>query len=368
MKFDTDKRVVMTLDAGGTNFVFSAMQANKEIVQEIILPAKAENLTAILKIIIKGFEQVKTILKNKVDAISFCFPGPADYQNGIIGDLANLPLFKGGVALKNMLQGIFSIPVFINNDGDLFAYGESIAGVLPKINDLIKQKDGIKKYSNLFGVTFGTGYGGGIVSNGNIFFGDNSASGEINRLRNKLYPECSVEESISIRGVQRVFARETGIDISNCPSPKEIFQIGMGEIEGSKIAATKAFEELAIVAGDSLANSISLLDGIIVIGGGLAGAYPLFLQKLVDEMNANFKTLSGEALSRMEITAFNLEDKDGLKQFLENTSIKIKVPFSDKKVDYDPIKRIGVCVSNLDTSTAVSIGAYAFALNELDKQ
>lgn len=368
MKFDTDKRVVMTLDAGGTNFVFSAMQSNEEIVEPIVLPAKAKSLTSILKIIINGFEQVKSSLKSKADAISFSFPGPADYQNGIIGDLTNLPAFRGGVALKDMLEEKFDIPVFINNDGDLYAYGEAIAGVLPIINDLIKQKGGIKKYSNLFGVTFGTGYGGGIVSNGNLFFGDNSASGEINRLRNKLYPETSVEDSVSIRGVQRVFARETGIDISKCPSPKEIFQIGIGEIEGNKNAAIKTFEELAIVAGDSLANSITLFDGIIVIGGGLSGAYPLFLQKLVDEMNNNFKTIAGDSLSRMEITAFNLEDKEGLKQFLENTSIEINVPFSDKKVNYDPVKRIGVCVSNLDTSKAISIGAYAFALNKIDEK
>ena len=112
----------------------------------------------------------------------------------------------------------------------------------------------------------------------------------------------------------------------------------------------------------------SLFDGIIVIGGGLSGAYPLFLQKLVDEMNNNFKTIAGDSLPRMEITAFNLEDDDGLKQFLDNTSIKINVPFSNKKVNYDPVKRIGVCISNLSTSKAVSIGAYAFALNQLDEK
>jgi glucokinase len=49
---------------------------------------------------------------------------------GIIGDLENLPTFKGGVALGPMLEEIFNIPVFINNDGDLFAYGEAIAGLL----------------------------------------------------------------------------------------------------------------------------------------------------------------------------------------------------------------------------------------------
>jgi len=32
MKYENDNRIVLTLDAGGTNFVFSAMQGNKEIV------------------------------------------------------------------------------------------------------------------------------------------------------------------------------------------------------------------------------------------------------------------------------------------------------------------------------------------------
>src|SRR3712207_8281873 len=42
--YQKDKRVVMTLDAGGTNFVFSAMQGGKEIVEPFSLPAMADNL------------------------------------------------------------------------------------------------------------------------------------------------------------------------------------------------------------------------------------------------------------------------------------------------------------------------------------
>ncbi|MCK4289180.1 MAG: ROK family protein, partial [Bacteroidales bacterium] len=194
-----------------------------------------------------------------------------------------------------------------------------------------------------------------------------SAGGEINRMRNKLYPETSVEDSVSIRGIQRVFARETGTDINNCPSPKEIFEIGTGIKKGDKNAAIKSFEELAIVAGDSIANSLTLIDGLVVIGGGLSGAYPLFLQKLVDEMNNNLHTFEENSLPRMEIKAFNLENKNELKKFLENTSREISVPFSNKTVNYDPVKRIGVGISKLGTSKAASIGAYNFALDQLDK-
>ena len=102
------------------------------------------------------------------------FPGPADYPNGIIGDLGNLPGFRGGVALGPMLEEKFGIPVFINNDGDLFVYGEAIAGFLPYVNGLLEKAGSPKRYKNLFGVTLGTGFGGGIVRDGELFIGDNS--------------------------------------------------------------------------------------------------------------------------------------------------------------------------------------------------
>jgi len=36
MRYDKDKRAVMTLDAGGTNMVFSAVKGEKEIVKPIV--------------------------------------------------------------------------------------------------------------------------------------------------------------------------------------------------------------------------------------------------------------------------------------------------------------------------------------------
>jgi len=67
----------------------------------------------------------------------------------------------------------------------------------------------------------------------------------------------------------------------------------------------------------------------------------------------------------MEIRAYNLENPEGLYTFLKGDQKEIIVPFSNKKLQYDPLKRIGVGISRLGTSKAVSIGAYAFALNQL---
>jgi glucokinase len=355
----------MTLDAGGTNLVFNAVQHQEEILEPVILPAKQESLEEILLTIIDGFKKVEKQLPDKAVAISFAFPGPAEYEQGIIGDLENLPLFRGGVALGPMLEEHFQLPVFINNDCDLFAYGEAIAGLLPEINQKLKERNSSKTYQNLFGITFGTGFGGGIVSKGQLFTGDNSAQGEVNRMSNKLYSQYSVEESTSIKGVRRVYLREAGLNAKNNITPKDIFEIGSGKKPGNQKAALRAFEELAIAAGDAVANAITLIDGLVVLGGGLSGAHPLFLQKMVDEMNKHFTTPIGKSVERMEIRAFNLENPTELETFLNGDQREITVPFSDKKLKYDPLKRMGVGISRLGTSKAVSIGAYAFALDQL---
>jgi len=133
---EKDSRIVLTLDAGGTNFVFSAIQANQEIVTPVRLPAETKVLDQSLQVIESGFRKVLEQLDQPPVAISFAFPGPADYPNGIIDNVGNLPAFAGGVALGPFLEERFGLPTFINNDGDLFVYGEAIGGLLPKVNQM----------------------------------------------------------------------------------------------------------------------------------------------------------------------------------------------------------------------------------------
>ena len=156
--FQTDSRIVLTLDAGGTNMVFGAMQGGEFIVEPITMPSNANDLDLCLETMVVGFKAVINRLKEKPVAISFAFPGPADYPNGIIGGyLPNFPSFRDGVALGPFLSDKFGIPVFINNDGDLFAYGEALGGCLPETNAKLKEAGCSKQYRNLIGYTFGTG-------------------------------------------------------------------------------------------------------------------------------------------------------------------------------------------------------------------
>ncbi|HEY6951286.1 MAG TPA: ROK family protein [Bacteroidota bacterium] len=366
MKSGSDQRIVMTLDAGGTNFVFSAVKANEEIVPQLTMPSHAHDLTQCLATIVKGFSEIKSKLPYEPVAISFAFPGPADYPKGIIGDLGNLPAFRGGVALGPMLEERFKMPVFINNDGDLFAYGESIAGFLPYVNGLLETAGSPKRYENLVGLTLGTGFGGGIVSKGELFLGDNSSAGEVWLLRNKLDPAMNAEEGASIRAVQKTYARATGVSVEQAPSPKDIYEIGMGTQKGNKSAAIAAYHGMGEVVGDALANTLTLIDGLAVIGGGVAGAHSLFLTALVGEMNAPYVFPDGQKRPRLVSKVYNLEDERERLEFLRGGKTTIRIPQSERTIVYDPIRRTGVGITRLGTSKAVSVGAYAFALNALD--
>jgi len=367
MSTTSDQRIVMTLDAGGTNFRFSAMRGNKPVAETVTTPSNGDNLDRCLANIVEGFTRIKQRCPKPPVAISFAFPGPADYPNGIIGDLGNLPGFRGGVALGPMLEQRFGIPTFINNDGDLFVYGEAIAGFLPYINGLLKKAGSPKRHKNLFGVTLGTGFGGGIVRDGELFVGDNSMAGEVWLLRNKVAPQTNAEEGASIRAVRRAYAANAGIPLDQAPEPKVIFDIGQRTQPGNQKAALEAFRLLGEVVGDAMAHALTLVDGLAVIGGGISGSWPLFLPALVAELNGTYTAPNGNPFRRLGQIAFNLEDARQRQEFLKGATREITVPGTKRKLKYDPLARIGVGISRLGTSEAVAIGACAFALRKLDE-
>lgn len=363
--YQFDKRIVMTLDAGGTNFVFSAVQSNVEVVTPICLPSNAHDLNKCLETLVDGFTQVKNQLTDIPVAISFAFPGPADYANGIIGDLGNLKAFRGGVALGPFLNEKFGIPVYINNDGDLFAYGEAIAGVLPEINRKLAESGSPKRFKNLLGVTFGTGFGGGIVINGKLHMGDNGAGGDVWVFRHKKHRNCITEESVGVAAIKRMYAEFSGDTVSDF-SPKDIFDIAEGTKDGNKEAALKTFAEMGEEAGDTIAHAITLVDGLVVIGGGLTGASKFFMPALMDELNGTIGRLNGESFSRLQMKAYNLDNEQELGEFIKGNSSLVNVPGTTKMVNYDSAKRIGIAISKLGASKAIALGAYAFALNVMD--
>lgn len=364
--YRNDPRTVITLDAGGTTFVFSAMRGNEYIIEPIVLPTRAENLDDCMGSLVDGFQRVIAQLDERPVAISFAFPGPADYPNGIIGGfLPNFPSFRDGVALKPFLEERFGMPVFINNDGDLYAYGEALGGELPRINGLLREAGSAKRFKNLIGYTIGTGLGIGIIVDGKLNRGDNSCV-ETFCLPHKHHRDTIVEDGVSIRAITRTYGELTR-DTEHGLSPKDIYEIADGKREGDRAAARKSFERLGEVAGDAIATAVTLIDGLVVIGGGIAGARKFFLPALLAEMRGAMRTMSGEGLDRVQMKVYDLDDPREFEAFARGDSRELRVYGSERTVNYDPQKRIGITTTKIGTSRAIALGAYAYALGRIDE-
>jgi glucokinase len=359
--------VVLTLDAGGTNFVFSALKGTSELTDPIRLASNADHKEKCIATVISGFEQLIEMIDEKPAAISFAFPGPSDYERGIIGDLPNFPSFRGGVPLGPILEKHFKMPVFINNDGDLYAYGEALMGYLPWLNNELKARGSVKTFRNLIGLTLGTGFGAGIVVKDVLLRGDNSCGAEIHNAANRDNPKWNAEESISTRAIQRVYADTAGLDFDGSLMPKDIYDIAKGEKTGNPEAAREAFRVYGQNLGHAIANIVTFVDGIIILGGGIVASWDLFSEALFAELDSTIENFRGEPAPKLSYRVYNLEDESIMDEFAKGKGKILQIPGSDETVEYDSLARVGVGVTKLGASKAISLGAYAFAVQGLGR-
>jgi glucokinase len=184
-------------------------------------------------------------------------------------------------------------------------------------------------------------------------------------MRNKLAPDTSVEEVVGGLGIKKTYAVLAGIGIDEAPEAEGIEDIVFGKQPGDIRAAKRAFEMLGEVAGDAAASVLTLVDGLLVIGGGIANAAPLFMPALMRELSSSIMHVSGDKVPRIEAAPYWLDDPAGLAGFLGCEARELAIPGSGNTIVYDAKKRTGVGVSRLGTGKAVALGSYIFAVDRL---
>lgn len=351
-----DPRLVLTLDAGGSSFRFTALQGGRPVVEPLHLPTYGGDLERSLAAIRTGFNTIVSHLARPPVAISFAFPGPASYEDGVIGDLTNLPGYRGGVALGGFLEDAFGLPVIIGNDADLFALGESLGGLLPAMQLAVAAHPGRRVPENLFGITLGTGCGGGLVVRGRLHRGDNGQSAEIWQMRDHHDPDQVIEERLSIRGIRRTFAHYAQIPLDDSPMPAELSQLAEQGSGDQQAWARQAWHSFGTSLGEVMADVMAALDTSIVIGGGLSGAYPWFAPAALTRLRSRSKAR----------TVVDLETPEGWKGFVDAPRTSVVVPGTSREVSYAARPTLGIGRSRMGTSQAIWVGAYAMALDAVD--
>ncbi|MCW8965174.1 MAG: ROK family protein, partial [Candidatus Pacearchaeota archaeon] len=172
-------------------------------------------------------------------------------------------------------------------------------------------------------------------------------------------------------GLSLYYAKETALTPEKIPADKipdarGLENIAKGIEKGNKKAAIHAYENLGIVAGDAIAHALTLIDGLVVIGGGLSKAAGLFYPSLLKELNSTIKHANGEDIPRLIMDVYDLEKTSMVEEFVRGKEQTIKIHSYSEYITYNTSFRTGIGFSRLGTSRAVALGAYVFALMQID--
>ena len=156
---------VLGIDIGGTCLKVGLVE-NGVIIKQTSKSVDCKGLEE--GILLSLFEAIDGIITDDVIAIGIGVPAVVDPLTGIVYDVQNIPSWKK-VALKDIMEERYNIPVYLNNDANCFALGEKTFGKG-------------KGYENFIGLAIGTGIGMGIIINNNLYNGVLCGAGEVGML------------------------------------------------------------------------------------------------------------------------------------------------------------------------------------------
>ena len=241
----------VSIDLGGTN-LRRALVDNGICLNKKSVPCKA---TEDAEVVIAQLAQlIQEMMLPEVDGIGIGVPSIVDSTRGIIYNVANIPSWKE-VHLKEILEKEFNVAVAINNDCNCFTLGVSLYG------------EG-RNYADLVGITLGTGVGAGIMVDRHLYCGRYAGAGEIGLLP---YLDSDFEHYCS----SPFFSRHhtTGAELAD--------RAIKGELE-----AIALWDEFGHHLGQLMkAVLVTYSPQAIILGGGIATAFPLFEEAMRKAMS-----------------------------------------------------------------------------------
>ncbi len=278
------------IDLGGTNIAVGLVDEEGKIIKKDSTPTRTEReypeiVKDMAMLSLKVIKDAGVDLKD-VKSIGIGSPGTPDEKNGILVYANNLRFYN--VPLRAEMQKYIDLPVYIGNDANVAALAESVAGAA-------------KGLQNSVAITLGTGVGGGVVINGKVYSGFNSAASEPGHMTIVVDGEqCTCGR----KGCWEAYASATALIRETRKAAKEhpeslVNKLVDGDL--SKIDAKTAFDasrqgdkigqqlvdQYIKYLAEGLANMVNLfMPEVIVIGGGVCkeGEYLLApLRKMVRE-------------------------------------------------------------------------------------
>ena len=160
------------IDLGGTNIAAAIVNNEFQIVKKMSVPTGAERDSSFIMddmaALCKSVCAEAGIELSEIEAIGIASPGVCNHTDGIVEYSCNLPFRKFHIC-EELSARLGIDNVHVENDANAAAWGEAVAGAA-------------KGTKNSVMITLGTGVGGGVIINGEVFSGSNYAGTELGHI------------------------------------------------------------------------------------------------------------------------------------------------------------------------------------------
>lgn len=299
-------RSAIGVDIGGTNIKVVLVSEEGDILTSVTEPTPTGpdvSSDKIKNLLIKILKDI--LLKNNIIGIGFGVAGLIDRKNGVAIGSPNIPVING-FPVKKTFEEEFSLPIVVENDANTYAYGEKWVGTGKDID-------------NFALLTLGTGVGGGIIYKGELFEGTAEIGHMVIEPQGRLCTCGSfgcLESYTSGRAIidRTISSLEKGTKsiLKECCdgnfykiTPVHVYKAAF---EGDNLSR-EVFREVGQYLGIGIANVVNIFGpDAVILGGGLIGAWDLFIEELKKEFSKRaFKSLS----AHLEILKTTLKEDGG---------------------------------------------------------
>ncbi|HEY6730467.1 MAG TPA: ROK family protein [Solirubrobacterales bacterium] len=267
------------VDLGGTKMLIGVLsEAGTDPLYEQREASTGQTEDELVELLVREVNEAREARPDAV-AVGLGIPATIDHDDGIAVAAVNLPL--ADLAIRDIVSERVGLPVFVDNDGNVAAYAEYLYGAAKGMPHMVM-------------LTVGTGIGGGLVLNGEIYRGSTGAGAELGHIVIQADgPPC--QGNCPNHGCVEALASGTALGREGRAAAESSSDSALGKVlaEGGEVDG-KAVTEAAL-AGDEVAVGVFDLIGsrlgvacaslanifqpnAIVVGGGVIAAGDLLLE------------------------------------------------------------------------------------------
>src|SRR4051794_10063597 len=269
---------VIGVDLGGTKLLAGAVDADLAVHHRTNRPALGLDQLELVEMVSHAVEGVRRAVGGDVEAVGFGIPCTFDARTGMAVQAVNLPLHD--IRFADIMAERLELPVVVDNDANCAVLAEARAGAAAGCSDVAL-------------LTIGTGIGGGLVLNGEVYRGFAGGGAEMGHMVVDMdgrpcqgnCPNWGCLESVASGSA---LVREASLAVARHPDTTLGRALEEGrELTGPMITrmaregdpvARGAIEVVGRALGVGVANLVNIFNPqVVVIGGGVSEAGDLLL-------------------------------------------------------------------------------------------